>query len=332
MNGLVGYFLRRALGALAVVLVLSLVVYATFYIAPGDPARLACGPRCNPEQLRQVREQLSLDDPFYLQYWHFLQGLVAGHDYSTGTGVLHCTAPCFGQSYQSNQLVTDLLAERLPVTASLALGAMVLWLLLGIGTGLLSALRRGGATERVLTWLTLAGTATPVFITGLGLLMLFCVYLEWLPFPTYVPFGDDPEQWAWNLVLPWSALALLESAKYARLTRSSMLETLAEDHVRTFRAYGLTERAVVGRHALRGALPPVIALTAVDLGSMFGNAVLTESLFGLPGLGQLLVHSTQTIDIPVVVAVVMVTGTAVVLANIVADVLYAVADRRVALR
>ncbi|GGP52024.1 ABC transporter permease [Streptomyces abikoensis] len=327
-----GYFLRRALGALAVVLVLSAVVYATFYIAPGDPARLACGPRCNPEQIRQVREQLSLNDPVYVQYWHFLQGIVSGHDYSTGTGVLHCQAPCFGLSYQNDQQVTDLIVQRLPATASLATGAMVVWLLLGTGTGLLSALRRGGLTERVLTWLTLAGTATPVFISGLGLLMLFCAYLEWLPFPTYVPLGDDPEQWAWNMLLPWLALGLLESAKYARLTRSSMLETLAEDHIRTFRAYGATERSLIARHALRGAVAPVVALTAADFGSMFGNAMLTEMMFGLPGIGQLLVNATRTIDLPVVVAVVMVTGTAVVIANIVADLLYAAADRRVVLR
>ncbi|MEU7040390.1 ABC transporter permease [Streptomyces varsoviensis] len=326
-----GYLLRRAIGAVIVLFALSLVIYALFYVAPGDPARLACGPRCNPEQIRQVREQLSLGDPVYVQYWHFLQGLVAGHDYSTGTGVLHCDAPCFGLSYQNDQQVTDLITQRLPVTASLALGAMVLWLLLGVGSGLLSALRRGGATERVLTWLTLAGTATPVFIIGLLLLMLFCAYLGWLPFPSYVALTEDPEQWAWNLLLPWTALALIESAKYARLTRSSMLETLAEDHIRTFRAYGVAERSIVGRHALRGALPPVIALTALDLGSMFGNAVLTETLFGLPGLGQLLVHATRTVDLPVVVGVVLVTGAAVVIANIVADLLYAVADRRVAL-
>ncbi|CAM5414209.1 ABC transporter permease [Streptomyces abikoensis] len=327
-----GYFLRRAAGALAVLLVLSVVVYATFYIAPGDPARLACGPRCNPEQLAQVRDQLSLGDPVHVQYWHFLQGVFAGHDYSTGTAVLHCDAPCFGLSYQNNRQVTDMLTERLPATASLAVGAMAAALLLGTATGLLSALRRGGITERVLTWLTLAGTATPVFISGLGLLMLFCAYLAWLPFPTYVPLTDDPEQWAWNMLLPWAALGLLESAKYARLMRSSMLETLAEDHIRTFRAYGVAERKLVTRHALRGAVAPVVALSAADFGSMFGGAVLTEMMFGLPGIGALLVHATTTLDLPVVVAVVMVTGTAVVVANIVADVLYAAADRRVALR
>ncbi|MFE5736497.1 ABC transporter permease [Streptomyces celluloflavus] len=327
-----GYVLRRAGGALIVLFLLSVLVYLLFYVAPGDPATLACGPRCNAEQIHQVREQLNLGEPLPTQYLHFLQGIVAGRDYSTGTGVLHCQAPCFGLSYRNDQPVTELLAARLPVTASLAFGAMVLWLLLGVGTGLLSALRRGGITERVLTVLTLAGTATPVFITGLLLLMIFCAALQWLPFPSYVPLSEDPEQWAWNLLLPWTTLALLESAKYARLTRSSTLETLAEDHIRTFRAYGVRERSVIARHALRGALPPVIALNAVDLGTMFGGAMLTETLFGLPGLGQLLVQSVRTVDLPVVVAAVLGIGAAVVLANAVADVLYALADRRVALR
>ncbi|UZJ29712.1 ABC transporter permease [Streptomyces endophytica] len=331
MTGTTGYLLRKLGGALIVLFLLSVLVYLLFYVAPGDPAKLACGPRCNAEQLHQVRGQLGLDEPLLAQYLHFLTGLVTGRDYSTGTGVLHCPAPCFGLSYQNDQPVTALLAARLPVTASLALGSMVLWLLLGVGTGLLSALRRGGTTERVLTVLTLTGTATPVFITGLLLLMLFCATLQWLPFPSYVPLTEDPEQWAWNLLLPWTTLALLESAKYARLTRSSTLETLAEDHIRTFRAYGLPERTVIGRHALRGALPPVIALNAIDLGTMFGGAMLTETLFGLPGIGQLLVHSVRTVDLPVVVGAVLGIGTAVVLANALADVLYALADRRVTL-
>ncbi|GCD43198.1 ABC transporter permease [Streptomyces paromomycinus] len=326
-----GYALRRLGGGLLVLFLLTVAVYALFYVAPGDPAKLACGPRCNPGQIQQVRERLELNAPVLTQYLHFLQGLVAGREFSSGTGVLHCDAPCLGLSYQNSSPVTELLADRLPVTASLALGSMVLWLLLGVGTGLLSALRRGGTTERVLTGLTLAGTATPVFITGLLLLMVFCAYLQWLPFPSYVPLSEDPEQWAWNLLLPWTALALLESAKYARLTRSSTLETLAEDHIRTFRAYGVRERSVVTRHALRGALPPVIALTALDLGTMFGGAMLTETLFGLPGIGQLMVHSVRVVDLPVVVGVVLGTGAAVVVANVVADVLYALADRRVAL-
>ncbi|MFE2496489.1 ABC transporter permease [Streptomyces scopuliridis] len=325
------YLLKRLGGALLVLLVLSVAVYALFYLVPGDPARLACGERCSTQQVTQVRERLGLDASVFTQYGHFLQGIVAGRDYSTGTAVLHCDAPCLGFSYKTDQQVTQLILERVPATLSLALGAMVIWLVIGVGTGLLSALRRGGITERALTVLTLAGTGMPVFILGLLLLMAVCAYLRWLPFPSYVPLSQDPEQWAWNLLLPWLTLGFFESAKYARLTRSSTLETLAEDHIRTFRAYGVGERAVVGRHALRGAVPPVIALNANDLGTVVGGAVLTETLFGIPGIGKTLVDAVRVVDVPVVVGVVLVTGTAVVLANVVADLLYAAADRRVAL-
>ncbi|MFI1014016.1 ABC transporter permease [Streptomyces sp. NPDC020965] len=325
------FVLKRLGGAVIVLLVLSVAIYALFYLAPGDPARLACGDRCTPAQIAQVRERLGLDRSVLAQYGQFLQGIVAGRDYSSGTGVTHCHAPCLGLSYQSDQQVTELILRRLPATASLALGAMVIWLVIGVGTGLLSALRRGGVTERALTLLTLAATGMPVFILGLLLLMVVCAYLRWLPFPTYVAPSEDLEQWAWNMLLPWVTLGFFESAKYARLTRGSTLETLAEDHIRTFRAYGVGERAIVGRHALRGAVPPVIALSALDVGTMFGGAVLTESLFGIPGLGKTLIDGVRVIDLPVVVGVVLVIGAAVVLANVVADLLYAAADRRVVL-
>lgn len=331
LRGLTGFVLRRVAGAVATLLAITVIVYAVFYLVPGDVAQITCGPRCSPAQVHQVAQQLHLDEPVYQRYGEFLRGIVAGRDYSTGTATQHCAAPCLGLSYQSDQQVTRLILTKLPVTGSLALGAMVCWLLLGVGTGLLSAWRRGRPSERLLTWLTLAGTATPVFVIGLLLMIVVCGQLQWLPFPQYVPLTEDPQQWAWNLLLPWLSLALIEAAKYARVTRAAILETLAEDHVRTFRAYGVRERSVLGRHALRGAVAPVIALTANDFGSMFGGAILTETLFGLPGIGRALVDAVKVVDLPVVVGMVLVTGFFVVVANTVADVLYAVADRRVVL-
>ncbi|MFJ4203661.1 ABC transporter permease [Streptomyces sviceus] len=331
MSGFTAFALRRVVSAVLTLLALSVIIYVVFYATPGNVAQITCGPRCSPEQVHQVAQQLRLDDPLYLRYWHFLQGIVAGHDYSTGTSVEHCPAPCLGLSYQSDQQVTRIILSKLPVSLSLVVGAMVLWLLLGVGTGVLSAWRRGRFTERALTGLTLAGVATPVFVIGLVLMIVVCGQLELLPFPEYVSFSDDPEQWMWGLLLPWVTLALGEAAYFARLTRASMLETLAEDHIRTFRAYGVGERSVVGRHALRGALAPIIALNANDFGSAVGGAVLVESLFGLPGIGQELVHAVTVVDLPVVVGMVLVIGFFVVLANAVADVLYAVADRRVVL-
>ncbi|MGX1477311.1 UNVERIFIED_CONTAM: peptide/nickel transport system permease protein [Streptomyces canus] len=331
MSGFTGFALRRTVSAVLTLLALSVIIYVVFYATPGNVAQITCGPRCSPEQVHQVTQQLRLDDPLYLRYWHFLQGIVAGHDYSTGTSVEHCPAPCLGLSYQSDQQVTQIILDKLPVSLSLVVGAMVLWLLLGVGTGVLSAWRRGRFTERALTGVTLAGVATPVFVIGLVLMIVVCGQLEILPFPEYVSFSDDPEQWMWGLLLPWVTLALGEAAYFARLTRASMLETLAEDHIRTFRAYGVGERSIVGRHALRGALAPIIALNANDFGSAVGGAVLVESLFGLPGIGQELVHAVTVVDLPVVVGMVLVIGFFVVLANAVADVLYAVADRRVVL-
>ncbi|MER5883529.1 ABC transporter permease [Streptomyces sp. NPDC001941] len=325
------FVLKRLIGAVLVLFALSVLVYGLFYVLPGNPAQIACGEKCTPAQVAQVRERLGLDEGVWAQYAHFLGGLFTGRDYSAGVGVLHCDAPCLGLSYKNGQPVTAMIVEKLPATASLALGALVVWTVVGVGTGLLSAVRRGGLTERALTVVTLAATGMPVFILGLLLMMAVCAYLEWLPFPSYVGLTEDPEQWAWNMLLPWVTLGFFESAKYARLTRSSTLETLAEDHIRTFRAYGVGERAVVARHALRGAFPPVIALSAYDLGTMFGGAVLTERLFNIPGLGNALITGVRQVDLPVVVGVVMLLGVAVVLANVLADVLYAVADRRVVL-
>ncbi|MEU6605457.1 ABC transporter permease [Streptomyces shenzhenensis] len=331
MSGFGGFVLRRAVGTVVTLLAISVIVYVVFYATPGNVAQITCGPRCSPEQVQQVAQQLRLDDPLYVRYGHFLQGLVAGQDYSTGTSVEHCPAPCLGLSYQTGRQVLGIILTKLPVSLSLVLGAMVVWLVLGVGTGVLSVWRRGRISERLLTAVTLAGTATPVFVIGLVLMIVVCGELQLLPFPQYVALTDDPEQWAWNLLLPWLSLALIEAAAFARLTRAAMLETLAEDHIRTFRAYGVGERSVVGRHALRGALAPVIALNANNVGSAVGGAVLTETLFGLPGIGQELVHAVNVVDLPVVVGMVLVIGFFVVIANAVADVLYAVADRRVVL-
>lgn len=331
MNGFGGFVLRRSVGTVITLLAISVIVYVVFFVTPGNVAQITCGPRCSPEQVHQVAQQLRLDDPLYVRYWHFLQGILVGQDYSTGTSVEHCSAPCLGMSYQGGRQVTQLIFAKLPVSLSLVFGAMILWLILGVGTGVLSAWRRGRLTERLLTGVTLAGVATPVFVIGLVLMIVVCGQLRLLPFPQYVSLTEDPEQWGWNLLLPWLSLALIEAATFARLTRASMLETLAEDHIRTFRAYGVGERSIIGRHALRGAFAPIIALNANNVGGAIGGAVLTETLFGLPGIGQELVHAVNVVDLPVVVGMVLVIGFFVVIANAVADVLYAVADRRVVL-
>ncbi|GAA2480895.1 ABC transporter permease [Winogradskya humida] len=327
-----GYLLRRVGGAIVVLLGLSIIVYALFYLAPKDPAILTCGKGCTPDRLAEVRAAMGLDASPPAQYWEFLRGLFLGRDFPAGPDVRHCPAPCLGYSFETDQPVTKLLTDRLPVSASLAIGAEILSLAVGIGAGLLSGLRRFRILDRIVNGLILAGYAVPVFLVGLFLLLLFCVRLQWLPFPTYVPFTTDPAAWAENLILPWIALAVIQSAAYARLTRAGVQESLAEDHVRTARAYGIPEGRIVRTRALRGALVPLVTLTAIDLAAIMASAVLTETMFGLPGVGQLLVGAVNQIDLPVVVGVTLLTGFLVVVANAVADLLYAAVDPRVQLR
>jgi peptide/nickel transport system permease protein len=174
VSGFGGFVLRRGVGTVITLLAISVIVYVVFFVTPGNVAQITCGPRCSPEQVHQVAQQLRLDDPLYLRYWHFLQGILVGQDYSTGTSVEHCSAPCLGLSYQGDQQVTQLILAKLPVSLSLVFGSMVLWLILGVGTGILSAWRRGRFTERLLTGITLAGVATPVFVIGLVLMIVVC--------------------------------------------------------------------------------------------------------------------------------------------------------------
>lgn len=329
---MIGHLLRRAAGALVVLVVLSGIVFALFYLAPRDPAFLTCGKGCTPERLAEVRAAMGLDESPWAQYAHFLEGIVAGRDYPAGPTVRHCPAPCLGYSFETDQPVTALLADRLPVSASLAFGAVLLSLVVGVGSGLLSGTRRFRWLDRTVTGLTLAGYAVPVFLVGLTLLLLFCVRLQWLPFPTYVPLTRDPLLWAQNLLLPWISLTVIQAAQYARLTRAGVQETLAEDHVRTARAYGLPERRILVTRALRGALVPLVTVTAMDVASIMASAVLTETMFGLPGVGQLLVGAVNQIDLPVVVGVMLLTGFLMIVANAVADLLYAAVDPRVHLR
>ncbi|WP_305783382.1 ABC transporter permease [Symbioplanes lichenis] len=328
---MIGLLLRRVAGAVLVLLALSAIVYALFYLAPRDPAVLTCGKGCTPERLADVRAAMGLDESALTQYWHFLEGLVTGRDYPAGPDVRHCPAPCLGYSFETDQPVTALLADRLPVSASLALGAETLSVAVGIGAGSLAGLRRFRFLDPLVNGLVLAGYAVPVFLVGLFLLLLFCVRLQWLPFPQYVAFTTDPLQWAQNLILPWIALAVILSATYARLTRAGLEQALGEDYVRTARAYGFPERRILRSRALRGALVPLVTLTAMDLASLMASAVLTETMFGLPGVGQLLVGAVNQIDLPVVVGVILLTGFLVVVANAVADLLYAAVDPRVQL-
>ncbi len=222
-----------------------------------------------------------------------------------------------------------MLMSNVPVTASLAFGAAVIWLVAGTAIGVLSALRRGSAFDRAAMGIALAGVSLPIFFTGLIALQLFSY--KWPIFPDlqFVPLTEDPLGWARNLVLPWTTLAFLYAALYARLTRAGMLETMSEDYIRTARAKGLPERKVIVKHGLRAALTPIVTIFGMDLGLLLGGAVLTEFTFSLHGLGLFTILAIQNNDLPEILGVVMLTAFFVVIANLIVDVLYAVVDPRV---
>jgi peptide/nickel transport system permease protein len=255
---------------------------------------------------------------------------VAGQDYNSGTDISHCPAPCFGFSFHNQQPVWPQMLDALPVTASLAIGAAILWLVAGIGIGVLSALKRGSIFDRSAMTAALAGVSLPVFFTALLSLALFRDTIPIFPDAgNYIPITENPLKWAEALVLPWVTLAFLYAALYARLTRAGMLETMNEDFIRTARAKGLPERRVVIRHGLRATLTPIVTIFGLDLGLLIGGAVLTETAFSLPGLGRFAIGAISDQDLPEILGVTMLAGFFVVVANLIVDVLYAVIDPRV---
>jgi peptide/nickel transport system permease protein len=313
------FLLRRVLFGILVLWLISVAVFVLFFVAPHDPARTIAGRQATAQTVQLVRHRLGLDQPVLTQYEHFLAGLLHGD---------------LGYSYYNSEPVRSLLVARLPVTLSLALGGAILWLLLGVGIGITAARHPRSLRDRAATVFVLGGLSMPTFLVGLLLLyfLFFRLHLAGVnafPGGGYVPFTESPLQWAQHLILPWLTLALVSAATYSRLTRGSLLEVLGVDYVRTARSKGITEQRVMYRHALRSALTPVVTQLGIDVGALLGGAVITENVFGLPGLGQLAVQSVVTQDLPVVIGIVLLAAFFVVAANIVVDLTYAVLDPRV---
>ena len=249
--------------------------------------------------------------------------------YGSGVAAIHCAAPCFGYSFQLNAPVTQLILARAPVTFSIAIGAAVLWLILGVSAGVNSAIKRGSVIDRVVMGFSVAGVSAPTYLVGLLGILLFGFTLNMVPVNGYVPLAENPLQWAWHLLLPWCVLAFAHAAVYVRLTRAQMLEVLGEDYIRTARAKGLSERRVIVRHGLRNVLIPVITLFGLNLGQLLGGAVITERVFSMQGLGALLIDAVRNLDLPLIVGVTIFSAFLIVLANAVVDLLYRVIDPRV---
>ncbi|GHJ05834.1 ABC transporter permease [Micromonospora humidisoli] len=325
------FLVKRLFSAVLTLFAVSVLSFLMFFALPRDPVTGMCPKNCNPERLERVRQELGLRDPLISQYAGYMKGIVTGRDLGSAQGG-RCDAPCLGWSYVANEAVSDTIARVLPVTLSIVVPAAVLWLLLGVGLGMVSALRRGTWLDRAAIGFSLAGASLQLYFVGAVLLLVFVYTLRWLPVPSYTPLLDDPVRWAGGLVLAWLSLAFLFSAIYARLSRAQMLETLSEDFVRTARAKGLAKRTVYGRHALRAAITPVVTIAGLDVGGALGGTVITETTFGLNGMGRTAVDAVRAGDLPTIMATVLIAAVFVVLANVLVDLLYAAIDPRVRLR
>jgi peptide/nickel transport system permease protein len=315
------FLTRRLLLGLLVLWIVSVAVFVLFFVTPHDPARLIAGRLATPQTVALVNHRLGLDRPLVDEYGGFVWRALHGD---------------LGYSYYSSAPGWQLLASRLPVTASLALGAAVLWLVVGVGVGVAAARRPRSLVDRAGTLFVLTGLSMPTFLVGLLLIyfLFFRLHLagvDLFPAGGYVPLTQDPAGWAQHLLLPWITLAVVIAATYSRLTRSSLLEVLGQDYIRTARSKGLSEPRVVYRHGLRSALTPVVTQLGIDLGGLLGGVIVTEEVFGLPGLGQLAWQSVTNQDLPVIIGTVLVASLFIVLANILVDLSYALLDPRVRL-
>jgi peptide/nickel transport system permease protein len=331
------YIIRRLIVAVLLLFIVSAATFAIFFLIPrlagfnaDDLAVRYTGKTADAATTHAMAVKLGFTDPFWEQYGRFIKSVVVGADFDTGTSVEHCPAPCLGYSFINQTAVWPELMSRLPVTLSLASGAAVIWLFFGVSTGVLSALKRGSVFDRAAMGVALTGVSLPIFFTGLVGLSIFSYSLHLVPGGGTNPMdASNPLEWARTLILPWLALAFLNAAGYARLTRAGMLETMNEDFIRTARAKGLRERNVVVKHGLRSALTPILTIFGLDLGLLIGGAILTESTFGLDGIGKYAVDAVQNNDLPKVLGVTLLGTVFIIAANLVVDLLYAVIDPRV---
>ncbi len=315
------YIVRRVLWGIGLLFIVSALIFFIFYALPsGDPAVARAGRLATPEEIDRIRETLGLDDPIYVQYWYYVRDLVLHFD--------------FGFSYESNAPVRELIFDRLPATISLVVGAVVIWLLVAFPVGITSAVRQRSKFDRATMVTTLVFYSAPVFWLGLVLLYLFADDIGEFPlFPgqgSYTPISSGVFDWANALVLPWVTLAAASAAIYARYLRSSLIDTMGEDYIRTARAKGLAERRVITHHGVRSAITPVVTLLGIDVGLLLaGNAILTESVFNIPGVGRLVFSSIERSDLPVVQGVVLFGAFFIITLSLLVDIAYAYLDPRV---
>jgi peptide/nickel transport system permease protein len=314
------FIIRRLLWVIVLLFAVSLITFVIFYLFPSaDPATLRAGRQPNPQLVEQIRHNLGLDKPWYQQYFDYMKRLILHRD--------------FGYSYQNNIPVKQQIFDRLPATISLTVGAAIIWLVIGITVGTISAVKSRSLLDRVAMGGALVGISAPVYWLGLVSLYLFANDIgKFKIFPgsgSYVPISQDPTKWFTSLILPWLVLSAAFAAFYARLLRSNLVEVMGEDYIRTARAKGLTERRVVLRHGIRSAITPIVTAAGLDIGILLGGAILTETVFNIPGIGRLAYDSIINSDLPMIQGTVLLGAFFIIFANLVVDIGYALIDPRV---
>ncbi|PWI43938.1 ABC transporter permease [Streptomyces sp. ICBB 8177] len=326
------YLIRRLLAAAVILVVISLITFVIFFALPTDPALLACGKTCSPSRLAEIKHSLGLDQSLATQYWEFFKGLFVGRTYGDQSLIVHCTAPCLGVSFQSDTPVLSILMSDFPVDLSLGLGAAVIFVTVGVGLGVLAAVRKGKAADKIAVGAALFGVSLQIYFVGL--LLMWALVDKWqiLPTPSYTPITQDPVSWFTGLILPWATLVIIFLALYTRLARSSVLEVMGEDYIRTARAKGLPRKTVILKHTLRAAITPIITIFGMDVASLIGGtAVITESVFGLNGIGKQAVDSVTNSDLPVILGTTLFAAAVIVIFNVIVDMVYGIVDPRVRL-
>jgi peptide/nickel transport system permease protein len=310
------YILRRLVMLVPVLIVVGVVVFGLVHLTPGDPAAVILGDRATPDDIARLREQLGLNDPLPVQFVHWF------------SNVLRLD---FGESIFLGEPVTQALLDRVQPTVLLTVYALSIQVIIGIPAGILAAVRHNSPLDRVLTVMAISGSAVPTFFLGILLILIFSVRLRWLPSGGYIPFVEDPAAHLKAMLLPAFALGFSAAGLLARLVRSSMLDVLREDYVRTAFAKGLPEQLVIVRHALRNALIPALTVIGISIGALLGGAVVTETVFTIPGMGRLVVQSIARRDYPVIQGAIIAIAMTYVLVNLVVDLLYVYIDPRVRL-
>ncbi len=318
---MIRYIIRRLLWVGVTLLLITFITYVIFFVMPPtDPAVNFAGKQPTPERVAQVREQFGLDKPLLIQYGSFVQRIFTGDEWGW---------PGLGFSFTTRSELKPIIFDRMLVTIQLAIGAAILWLMIGIPIGILSALKPRSVFDRAAMGFALFGVSAPVFFIGPVALYIFWFKLQWLPGTGYVPFAEDPGQWFLHMIMPWTVLALAFAAFYARMSRANLIEKMGEDYIRTARAKGLSERRVVLKHGLRASLTPLVTLLGLDLGGLLGGAIITETVFNLPGIGNYAVRSVFSGDLYAILDVTIIAAFFITFANLVVDVVYAFLDPRV---